>query len=80
MNLKVKKLNLTKKETNMIIYLSKLKKPISVDELQNIVWGYQSDLETHTVETHVYRLRKKISMKFSEDNFIISNKDGYKIN
>ena len=49
-------------------------------ELQSKVWGYQSELETHTVETHIYRLRKKILKNFDDENFIISNKDGYKIN
>ena len=63
----------------MIIYLFNSKKSISIRELQNEVWGYQGDVETHTVETHIYRLRKKILEKFSYDNFIISNKDGYKI-
>ena len=54
------KLKLTEKEVNTIIYLSKVNKPISINELQTKVWDYQSDIETHTVETHIYRLRKKI--------------------
>ena len=53
------KLKLTEKEINTITYLSKSKKPVSIDELQAQVWSYQSDIETHTVETHIYRLRKK---------------------
>ena len=73
------RLKLTEKEINIIIYLSKFENPISVTQLQNNVWGYQSDLDTHTVETHIYRLRKKISEKFSDENFIKSEKDGYKI-
>ena len=73
------KLKLTEKEVNTLIYLSKINKPISIDELQTNVWGYQSDLETHTVETHIYRLRKKIFKTFKDDNFIISKKNGYKI-
>ena len=73
------KLKLTEKEVNTLIYLSKIIKPISIDELQTNVWGYQSDLETHTVETHIYRLRKKIFKTFKDDNFIISKKNGYKI-
>ena len=73
------RLKLTEKESNIIIYLSKFDNPISVAQLQNNVWGYQSDLDTHTVETHIYRLRKKISEKFSDENFIKSEKDGYKI-
>tara|TARA_A100001011_G_scaffold237663_1_gene245538 strand:- start:2367 stop:2930 length:564 start_codon:yes stop_codon:yes gene_type:complete len=74
------KLKLTEKEINIIIYLSKLKKPINVDELQTNVWGYQAELDTHTVETHIYRLRKKISKVFKDENFIISKKNGYQIN
>ena len=74
------KLKLTEKETNTIIYLSKINKPVSIDELQTNVWGYQSELETHTVETHVYRLRKKILKIFDDNNFIISKKNGYQIN
>ncbi len=53
------RLKLTEKEINTIIYLSNKKKPISIKELQTKVWGYQSGMETHTVETHIYRLRKK---------------------
>ena len=79
MYLKDAKLRLTEKEINIILYLSKFDKSISIDKLQNEVWGYQSDLETHTVETHIYRLRKKIFIKFIDNNFIISDKKGYKI-
>ena len=53
--------------------------PIKVDELQEKVWSYQSDIETHTVETHIYRLRKKINDKFSDGNFIVNTKDGYSL-
>ena len=74
------KLRLTEKEVNTIIYLSNLNKPVSVNELQEKVWGYQSQLETHTVETHIHRLRKKIKEKFDDNNLIISTKSGYKIN
>ena len=52
---------------------------MSIDVLQTKVWGHSSKLETHTVETHIYRLRKKISSKFNDDNFIISTKLGYNI-
>ena len=72
-------LKLTEKECEMIVYLSKSKKPVSVNELQSSVWGYQSQLETHTVETHIYRLRKKITDFFDDKEFIISEKNGYKI-
>jgi hypothetical protein len=73
------KLKLTEKEVNTIIYLSKVDKPISINELQTKVWDYNSDIETHTVETHIYRLRKKISKNFLDDNFIISKNNGYQI-
>tara|TARA_B100000131_G_scaffold273705_1_gene275252 strand:+ start:281 stop:856 length:576 start_codon:yes stop_codon:yes gene_type:complete len=79
MFLKNIKLKLTEKEINTITYLSKSKKPISIDELQEKVWSYQSDIETHTVETHIYRLRKKILNTFNDDKFIISKKNGYQI-
>ena len=73
------KLKLTEKEINTISYLSKSDNPVSIDELQEKVWSYQSDIETHTVETHIYRLRKKILDSFSDNEFIISKKDGYHI-
>ena len=73
------KLRLTEKEINTITYLSKSDKPVSIDELQKKVWSYQSDLETHTVETHIYRLRKKILNTFKDNDFIISEKNGYQI-
>ena len=73
------KLKLTEKEINTITYLSNSNKPVSIDELQEKVWSYQSDIETHTVETHIYRLRKKILNTFSDNQFIISKKNGYQI-
>ena len=73
------KLKLTEKEIKTITYLSKLDKPVSIDELQEKVWSYQSNIETHTVETHIYRLRKKISEAFNDNEFIISKKNGYQI-
>ena len=73
------KLKLTEKEINTITYLSKSEKPVSINELQEKVWSYQSDIETHTVETHIYRLRKKILNTFNDKNFIISEKNGYQI-
>ena len=74
-----KKLKLTEKEINTIIYLSKSNKPVSIGELQEKVWSYQSDIETHTVETHIYRLRKKILNTFNDNDFITSRKNGYQI-
>ena len=73
------KLKLTEKEINTIFYLSKSIKPVSVNELQNKVWSYNSDIETHTVETHIYRLRKKILNTFKDTQFILSRKNGYQI-
>ena len=73
------KLKLTEKEINTITYLSNSNKPVSIDELQKNVWSYQSDIETHTVETHIYRLRKKILNTFNDKDFIISEKNGYQI-
>ena len=73
------KLKLTEKEINSILYLFKIEKEVKIQELQTEVWGYQSQLETHTVETHIYRLRKKIMAKFGNDDLIKSNKNGYSI-
>ena len=77
---KDKKIKLTEKESNIILYISNSIKPVSIEDLQLNVWGYHSDLETHTVETHVYRLRKKILATFDDNDFINSEKNGYQIN
>jgi len=73
-------LKLTEKEINSIIYLSRAKKTVRIQELQSKVWGYQSKLETHTVETHIYRLRKKILKIFNDNQFLKSTTGGYQIN
>ena len=70
-------LKLTEKEIQIILYLSENKKKNQVLDLQKNIWSYSSDMETHTVETHIYRLRKKISDKFNDENFILSQKNGY---
>ena len=70
---------LTEKEISIIFYLAKSSKPVRINELQEKVWNYNFDSETHTVETHIYRLRKKILRAFSDSEFITSNKNGYKI-
>tara|TARA_B110001450_G_scaffold188605_1_gene176692 strand:- start:1021 stop:1608 length:588 start_codon:yes stop_codon:yes gene_type:complete len=70
-------LKLTEKEIELILYLNEYKNKHNVLDLQKNIWGYSSDMETHTVETHIYRLRKKISQKFHDDNFILSHKSGY---
>tara|TARA_X000000950_G_scaffold276832_1_gene365357 strand:+ start:481 stop:1044 length:564 start_codon:yes stop_codon:yes gene_type:complete len=72
-------LKLTEKEINTIIYLFNKKKPVSIQELQINVWGYRSGMETHTVETHIYRLRKKILKTFNDENLLLSKKNGYQI-
>jgi len=79
MQLNDAKLKLTEKEINIILYLSKSDNSVDIDELQKKVWSYQSEVETHTVETHIYRLRKKIFKIFDDDQFIISEKKGYLI-
>jgi len=72
-------LKLTEKEIEIILYLSKNKNKHNILDLQKNIWGYTADMETHTVETHVYRLRKKMSNKFNDDNFILSYPEGYSL-
>ena len=72
-------LKLTERETDMILFLNKSKKPVNVETLEKEIWQHSSELETHTVETHIYRLRKKIKAEFGNDELIVSNKDGYTI-
>ena len=72
-------LKLTEREIEIILFLNDKKKPQNINILQKEVWSYVTDLETHTVETHIYRLRKKISDKFNDNNFILSSKEGYSI-
>ena len=76
---KENELKLTEREIEIILFLKDKKKPQNINILQKEVWSYVTDLETHTVETHIYRLRKKISDKFKDDNFILSLKEGYSI-
>ena len=73
-----KSLNLTERETNLIIFI-KDKKDVTIKELQKRVWDYSSDLDTHTVETHIYRLRKKMRETFGNESFIINTSNGYSI-
>ena len=72
-------LNLSEKEINFLIMFSKSKIPISKDYVLKNVWNYSSDTETHTVETHIHRLRKKILERFNDNDFIKNNKKGYYI-
>ena len=74
-----KKLKLTEQEIKIIIYFEKIKRPVKVDELQKDIWGYSDNLETHTVETHIHRLRKKFENFFNDKDIILSTKQGYQI-
>ena len=74
---KKKELSLTEKEAEIIIFLNNSKVPVNINKLQESVWGYKNKLETHTVETHIYRLRKKIKETFDNDSFITSVKSVY---
>ena len=71
------KLKLTEKETKIILYLNIKDIKHNVADLQKNIWSYSADMETHTVETHIYRLRKKISDLFKDEKFILSHKNGY---
>ena len=70
---------LTEKEIQLLELFLNSKRPISKDKILSTVWNYSSDTDTHTVETHIYRLRKKINDKFSDENFIVNTKDGYSL-
>ena len=72
-------LKLTEKEIEIILYLNEAKIKHNVLDMQKNIWGYSANIETHTVETHIYRLRKKISDKFNDNNLILSHQDGYYI-
>ena len=71
------KLKLTEKEIEIILYLNDKKTKHDVEDLQKNIWGYSADVESHTVETHIYRLRKKITDLFKDEKFILSDKHGY---
>ena len=68
---------LTEKEVQLLEVLLSKKKAVSKDEILSLVWQYSAESDTHTVETHIYRLRKKISEKFLDEKFILNNKKGY---
>ena len=70
-------LKLTEKEIEIILYLNNTKVKHDVADLQKNIWSYSANMETHTVETHIYRLRKKIINLFKDENFILSHKNGY---
>ena len=73
------KLKLTQKEVEIICYLKNSNPEASTQTLQKEIWKHSTSLETHTVETHIYRLRKKIAEKFKDKNFILNNKKGYRL-
>ena len=68
---------LTEKEIQLLDLFLAQNKPISKNKILSLVWNYSSEADTHTVETHIYRLRKKINDKFSDLKFILNNKEGY---
>ena len=68
---------LTEKEIQLLELFLSYNKPISKNKILDEVWKYSEDADTHTVETHIYRLRKKIKSKFSDEDFILNNKSGY---
>ena len=72
-------LKLTEKEIDVILYLNETSSTHSVLDLQNNIWHYSPGIETHTVETHIYRIKKKFLKKFDDKNFLISKKNGYQI-
>ncbi len=72
-------LKLTEREVELLIYLNDSKHENSSEDLQKNVWKHSQDLETHTVETHIYRLRKKIHETFGDNNFILNTNKGYSI-
>ena len=73
------KLKLTEREKDFLLFLKNSKKPQTIENILESVWGYSKGIETHTVETHVHRLRKKFLDSFNDKNFIKNNKDGYYI-
>ena len=70
-------ITLTEKEIQLLELFLEKKKEISKDNILSAVWNYSADADTHTVETHIYRLRKKINDKFMDEKFILNNKKGY---
>jgi len=68
---------LTEKEIQLLELLLEQRISVPKDKILKKVWNYAEDADTHTIETHIYRLRKKIKDKFSDENFIINSKEGY---
>ena len=83
-NLKIMKkdnvfINLTEKEVNLLVLLNEKKKPLNKTLILKKIWQYSIDADTHTVETHIYRLRKKVLQKFGDGEFINIFKEGYSL-
>jgi DNA-binding response OmpR family regulator len=75
-----KKIRLTEKETNILKYLYRAgDKPVSREELLAEVWGYNAGVTTHTLETHVYRLRQKIEPDPSNARLLLTEAGGYRL-
>ena len=70
-------ISLTEKEVQLLELFLSIKKPINKNKILSQVWKYSEDADTHTVETHIYRLRKKIKLKFADEKFILNDKNGY---
>ena len=70
---------ITEREIQLIELLFNEKKPVSKNIILKKIWKYSEDADTHTIETHIHRLRKKILIKFNDENFIINFNNGYKI-
>ena len=72
-------IDLTEKEINLLVLLSEKKKPLNKTLILKKIWQYSIDADTHTVETHIYRLRKKVLEKFGDREFINIFKEGYSL-
>ena len=72
-------INLTEKEVNLLVLLNEEKKPLNKKFILKKIWQYSIDADTHTVETHIYRLRKKVLDKFGDEQFINIFKEGYSL-
>ena len=75
-----RKIRLTEKETNILKYLLRSgEASVSRDELLHEVWGYNAGISTHTLETHIYRLRQKIEPNPSQVSLLVTSDGGYRI-
>ena len=70
---------LTEKEVQLLELFIQNNQPLNRNKILNEVWKYSEEADTHTVETHIYRLRKKIKSNFNDNNFILNNKNGYSL-